>query len=126
MKAPLESDELTRQIIGAAMEVSDVLRPGMDERIYERAFEIELTLRGLAVTRQQSFPVIYKGEPIGTFVPDLIINDAIIVDLKVASAFNENHLAQMLGYLAITNLKVGLLFNFKHAKLEWKRVLAPA
>ncbi|HEX8312678.1 MAG TPA: GxxExxY protein, partial [Chthoniobacteraceae bacterium] len=74
MKAPLESDELTRQIIGAAMEVSDVLRPGMDERIYERAFEIELTLRGLAVTRQQSFPVIYKGEPIGTFVPDLIIN----------------------------------------------------
>jgi GxxExxY protein len=73
MKANLDSDDLTRQIIGAAIEVANVLKPGMDERVYERALEIELVLRGLTVTRQQSFPVIYKGEPIGTFVPDAIV-----------------------------------------------------
>jgi|SRR6266853_2282279 len=117
--------ELTRQIIGAAMEVLNELRPGQDERIYERSLEIELGLRGIAVIRQKQFPVTYKGHPVGTFIPDMIADDKVLIDPKVVSEFNEKHVAQMLGYLAITGLEVGLLLNFKHAKLEWKRIIAP-
>lgn len=111
--------ELTRQIIGAAMEVLNELRPGQDERIYERALEVELRLRGISVVRQKQFPVLYKGEPVGTFIPDMI------VDPKVVTEFHDSHIAQMLGYLAITGLEVALLLNFKHAKLEWKRIVPP-
>jgi len=117
--------ELTGQIIGAAMEVLNELRPGQDERIYERALEVELALRGISVQRQRQYPVNYKGHPVGTFIPDLIADEKVIVDPKVVSEFNEHHIAQMLGYLAITGLEVALLLNFKHAKLEWKRISAP-
>jgi len=110
--------ELTRQIIGAAMEVLNELRPGQDERIYERALEVELGSRGIGVVRQKQFPVTYKGVPVGTFIPDMIGGDAVIVDPKVVTDFHEQHIAQMLGYLAITGLEVALLLNFKHAKLE--------
>jgi len=101
------------------------LRPGQDERIYERELEVELALRGISVQRQRQYPVNYKGHPVGTFIPDLIADEKVIVDPKVVSEFNEHHIAQMLGYLAITGLEVALLLNFKHAKLEWKRISAP-
>lgn len=107
------------------MEVLNVLRPGQDERIYERALTIELEMSGLRVVSQKQFPVTYKGHPIGTMIPDLIVNDAVIVDPKVASGFTDTHIAQMLGYLAITGLDLAILLNFKHAKLEWKRIVAP-
>lgn len=115
--------ELTHAIIGAAMEVLNELRPGQDERVYERALEVELGLRSHALERQKQYPINYKGVPIGTFIPDMIVEGKVIVDPKVVTAFNENHVAQMLGYLAITNLEVALLLNFKHAKLEWKRIV---
>lgn len=122
MSEDFKFKDLTREIIGAAMEVLNELRPGQDERIYERALEVELGLRGISVVRQKQFPVTYKGVPVGTFIPDMIVGDAVIVDPKVASEFHDQHIAQMLGYLSITGLEVALLLNFKHAKLEWKRV----
>jgi GxxExxY protein len=66
--------------------------------------------------------VEYRGQAIGTLIPDLIVDGKIIVDTKVVTAFNDNHIAQMMGYLAITKMHVGLLINFKYAKLEWKRI----
>ncbi|MEQ1858931.1 MAG: GxxExxY protein [Chthoniobacteraceae bacterium] len=126
MNSNLKHEDLSRQIIGAAMEVLNELRPGQDERIYERALEVELGLRGLKVERQKQFQVTYKGVPIGTFIPDFIVEDLIIVDPKVVTEFNDAHIAQMLGYLAITRLSLALLFNFKHAKLEWRRVVPPS
>lgn len=81
---------------------------------------------GLKVERQKQFPVSYKSVPIGTFIPDFIVEDLIIVDPKVVSAFNDAHIAQMLGYLAITRLSLALLLNFKHAKLEWRRAVPPS
>ena len=125
MTTDLKHGDLSGQIIGVAMEVLNHLKPGQDEKIYERALEVELGLRGIAVNRQQQFPITYKGHPIGTFIPDMIVGGLIIADPKVVTAFNETHLAQMLGYLAITRLDVALLLNFKYAKLEWKRVVAP-
>jgi GxxExxY protein len=118
-------EEVSREIIGAAMEVLNALKPGLDEKLYERALTIELAHRGHVVSVQRSFPVFYHRELIGNLVPDLIVDNAVIVDPKVVASFTETHVAQMIGYLNITALDLALLINFKNARLEWKRVLRP-
>jgi GxxExxY protein len=115
-------EELSGKIIGAAMEVLNELKPGLDEKLYERAMIIELKHRGHVVSVQSSFPVSYRGELIGNLIPDLIVDNAVIVDPKVVSCFTETHVAQMIG-LNITGLQLAILINFKNARLEWKRVL---
>jgi GxxExxY protein len=116
-------EQLSGAIIGIAMEVLNELKPGLDEVLYERAMVIELRRRGHTVAVQNSFPVFYQGELIGSLVPDLIVDESIIVDPKVVNAFNETHVAQMLGYLNIIGLELALLLNFKNARLDWKRVV---
>lgn len=119
----LSNDEqLTEVIIGAAMNVLNKLKPGLDEKLYERALVIELAKQGLVCEQQKQHPVHYDGHLIGALIPDLIVNDTVIVDPKVVNSFNDNHIAQMLGYLNITDLKTALLLNFKHARLQIKRV----
>ena len=118
-------EELSGKIIGAAMEVLNELKPGLDEKLYERALVMELMHHGHMITAQRSFPVSYRGELIGNLVPDLIVDNAVIVDPKVVSCFTETHIAQMIGYLNITGLDLALLINFKNTRLEWKRVLRP-
>lgn len=115
-------DELSGAIIAAAMEALNQLKPGLDEKWYERALTIELRHRDCTIEFQRSFPVYYRGELIGNPVPDLIIDRAVIVDPKVVSAFTETHVAQMIG-LNITGLQPALLSNFKNARLDWKRVV---
>ena len=115
--------ELSHAIIGAAMRVLNELRPGLDEKVYENALVIELKAMGLKVEQQRSFEVCYKGQLVGRLVPDLLVEEKIVVDPKVAEAFCESHVAQMLGYLAITGYQLALLLNFKRAKLEIKRVI---
>jgi GxxExxY protein len=114
---------ITKDIIGAAMVVLNALKPGLDEKIYERSLVIELLARGHQIDQQLQYPVHYRGELVGKLIPDLIVDGKVIVDTKVVTAWVETHSAQMLGYLAITELEVGLLLNFKHAKLEWKRFI---
>jgi len=116
-------EEITKDIIGAAMAVLNELRPGLDEKLYENALVIELRLRGHTVEQQREYPVNYRGEFIGKLVPDLIVDGKVIADPKVVTAFNDTHIAQMLGYLNITGLEVALLLNFKESKLAWKRVV---
>jgi GxxExxY protein len=116
-------EELSGSIIGTAMEVLNELKPGLDEKLYERAMSIELRRRGHSVEAQRQFPVLHRDEPIGHLTPDLIVDGKIIVDPKVVAAFNEAHVAQMIGYLTISGLEVALLLNFKSARLEWKRVV---
>jgi GxxExxY protein len=118
-------EELSGIIIGVAMEVLNELKPGLDEKLYERAITIDLKRRGHRVSVQSSFPVSYRGELIGNLVPDLIVDDAVIVDPKVVTCFTDSHVAQMIGYLNITGLDLALLLNFKNSRLEWKRVLRP-
>ena len=118
-------EKLSGEIIGAAMEVLNELKPGLDEKLYERAMIIELKRRGHVVSVQRSYPVVYHGELIGNLIPDLIVDDTVIVDPKVVACFTETHVAQMIGYLNITGLELALLINFKNARLEWKRVLRP-
>ena len=116
-------EKLSEDIIGAAIKVLNTLKPGLDEKLYENALVIELTRRGHRVDQQKHFPVQYEEQLIGTLVPDLIVDDLVIVDPKVVADFTDTHLAQMTGYLAITRLQLALLLNFKFAKLGWKRVV---
>jgi GxxExxY protein len=116
-------EELTQDIIGAAMAVLNELKPGLDEKLYENALVVELAARGHKAEQQREYPVHYRGRFVGKLIPDLIVNEQVIVDPKVVTAFNDSHVAQMLGYLNITGLKVALLLNFKESRLTWKRVL---
>ena len=115
--------DLSRTIIGAGIKVLQTLKPGLDERLYENTLVIEFRKLGHKVEQQRKYPVFYEGQEIGTLIPDLIVDDAVIVDPKVVTAFNDTHFAQMLGYLAITGLHLALLLNFRNAKLEVKRVV---
>jgi len=119
----MKQEELTHQIIGAAMAVLNELKPGLDEKLYENALVIELAAGGHALKQQQEHQVHYRGHLIGKLVPDLIVDGKVIVDPKVVATFSDTHIAQMLGYLNITGLEVALLLNFKEAKLTWKRVV---
>lgn len=123
MNSKLIHEELSESIIGAAMTVLNTLRPGLDEKLYERAMVIELLKRGHRVEQQKEYPVYYDNQHIRTLIPDLIVDDLVIADPKVATALHETHIAQMLGYLSITQLRLALLLNFKNTKLQWKRIV---
>ena len=123
MSEKLLNEELSRDIIGAAMDVLNALKPGLDEKIYENALIVELVHRGRMPMPQSRFVVKYRDHVVGTLVPDLIVDDLIVVDTKVVSQFNDAHIAQMIGYLAITGKKVGLLINFHDTTLQWKRIV---
>jgi GxxExxY protein len=110
-------EDLSGEIIGAAMVVLNELKPGLDEKLYERAMIIELKHRGYSVSVQSSYPVSYRGELIGNLIPDLIVDNAVIVDPKVASCFTDTHVAQMIGYLNITALE--LAFSLISRMHDW-------
>src|SRR5882724_7746906 len=114
--------EISEVIIGAAMKVLNTLKPGLNEKAYENALVIEMRRRGRPVDQQKRFDVLYEGQVVDIMIPDLIIGGSVIVDPKVTEEFNRTHIAQMLGYLAITGLGLALLLNFKHSDLRWKRV----
>ncbi len=123
MSDKLIHKELSESIIGAAMMVLNRLKPGLDEKLYENALVIELRKRGHNIDQQKQFSVHYENQLIGTLIPDLIVDGRVIADPKVTTAFNDSHMAQMIGYLNITALDLALLLNFKYAKLQWKRVV---
>src|SRR5207247_10274100 len=94
-------EEVSRAIVGIAMDVLNQLKPGLDEKLYERALVIELGRRGHGVEAQRSFPVFYSGEIIGELTPDLIVDDVGIVDSRVVSEVDDAHAARMVGYLVL-------------------------
>ena len=116
-------EKLSKEIIGDAVQVLNEMRPGLDEKLYERALVIELRRHGRISESQKKFPVFYQSQLIGNLTPDLIVDEKVIVDPKVVACFTETHVAQMIGYLSVTALDLALLINFKNARLEWKRVL---
>ena len=118
-------EELTGKIISAAIAVHRDLKPGLDEKIYERALCIELAEQGIAFEQQPRYEVHNKGKYLGHLIPDLVVENKIIVDPKCVESFTHCHEAQMLGYLNITGLNLALLLNFKVWPLGKKRVLHP-
>jgi len=116
-------EALVEKVIGAAYEVGNVLGAGFLERIYERALMEELALRGVAVKAQAPFPVAYKGKHIGTYAADLVVADRLLVEVKCVDQFSNEHLAQCINYLKVSGLHLALLINFRHPKVEWRRVV---
>lgn len=112
-----EDDPLTREIIGAAIEVHRFFGPGLLESIYEMALTHELGLRQIPVVCQQAVPVRYKGKTLEDFRLDLLAAGEVIVELKTVEALLPIHTAQLLTYLKLTGLKRGLLVNFKVERL---------
>ena len=104
--------EITERIIGAAYEVYNILGYGFLEKVYENALVLELRGDGLDVKQQHPITVIYKGEVIGEYFADLIVEDKVIVELKSANAIDPAHEVQLVHYLKATKLEVGLLINF--------------
>ena len=111
------------QIVGCAIEVLNVLGHGLVEKPYENALAVEFGLRKVPFQQQPSFNVLYKGHAVGLFIPDLIAFDAVVVDTKVIDRITDHERGLMLNYLRITGLRVGIILNFKHAKLEWERIV---
>ncbi len=111
------------QIVGAAIDVLNHLGHGFHEKPYENALVLELALRKIPWQQQKSFDLSYKGCKVAEFIPDLIAFDAVIVDTKTIDRITDWERGQMLNYLRITKLRVGVLLNFKNPKLEWERLV---
>ena len=113
--------EEVNKIVSCAFEVSNILGPELAEKLYERALCQEFRYREYHFDKQKKFNVIYKNIIIGEYIPDLIVFDKIIIEIKSVNKLTQVECAQILNYLRITGYKVGLILNFKHRKLEWKR-----
>ena len=112
----------TEQILNCAFSVINELGHGLSEKVYENALTIEFKMRRIAFDQQRRFEILYKNEYVGEFIPDLIVFNSVVVDTKVVDRITDHERGQMLNYLRITNLRVGLIINFKHARLTWERV----
>ena len=119
-------DDLIYRVVGAAMSVHTAIGYGLREKTYERALVVELEHLGIPYSQQSIYPVIYRGVKVDEYIPDLEVEDTLIVDTKTIEAIGENELGQMLTYLRITGKKTGLIINFKHPSLQWRKVTLKA
>lgn len=115
--------ELSYAIVGAAMEVHKQLGPGFLEAIYRKALIHELTLRAILFEEEKVLPVYYKGQLLGEYKADLVIEGTIILELKGVSALTREHEAQALHYLTATGLRLAILINFGASSLQTKRIV---
>jgi GxxExxY protein len=113
----------TSEILNCSFEVINTLGHGLLEKPYENSLCIEFTLRGIPWQQQPRYDVIYKQHKVGEYIPDLIVQNLVVVDTKVVDRITDHEVGQMLNYLKITGHPVGLIINFKRARLEWKRVI---
>ena len=113
----------TEKLIGFAFEVLNEVGHGLHEKIYENALTVLFKQHGVAFDQQRRFPVLFRGVEVGEFVPDLIAFGSVIVDTKVIDRITDHERGQMLNYLRITKLRVGLILNFKNARLEFERIV---
>ncbi len=103
---------LTKSLIGIYYDIYNELGYGFLEKVYHNAFLIELRLRGYEFESQKKISVIYKSEIVGDYIPDIIVNNSVIIELKCVEYIVEAQEAQLLNYLKATDCEVGLLLNF--------------
>jgi len=115
-------NDISQRVIGGAFTVLNVLGAGFLEKVYENALAHELRKAGLAVEQQRGLTITYDGIVAGEYVADLIVERALLIELKTVTALNEAHHAQCINYLKASGLKLGLLLNFGMKRLEIKRV----
>ncbi len=110
-------------IISCSLEIINGLGHGLHEKPYENSLAVEFRHRGIPFEQQRIFPVIWRNVQVGEFIPDLIAYGKIVVDTKTIDRITDIERGQMLNYLRITRLPVGLIINFKKPKLEWERIV---
>ncbi len=115
--------ELSYLIMQAAFEVHNHLGPGFPEAIYEEAMDRELTLRGVDLERQKRVPVLYKGDALGEFVLDRIVNGRVILEYKAVQEILRLHEQQALSYLKATGLQLAIVINFGAERVQSSRVV---
>ena len=118
-------EELTGQIIEACFEVINELGAGFLESVYQQALLIALAQKGLRARSQAPISVMFRGQSVGEFYADVLVEDKVIVELKAVSALMPAHQAQVINYLKATGIEVGLLINFGQPRLEYKRLHRP-
>ena len=116
-------NDVSEKIIGAAFEVSNVLGVGFLEKVYENALNLELRSRGFETQQQAPLKVYYKGELVGDYFADILVENEIIIETKAVKQLDNIHSAQCLNYLRITGLKLCLLINFNKPRVEIKRIV---
>ena len=123
MDADISIDELTFAINGCPMAVLNTLGHGFHEKLYENALAVELAERGIPFKTQQNYDVVYKNKNIGCFVSDFVVGGRVVVEIKTVDRLGHHEKGQVLNYLRVCNLSLGLLLNFKNPKLEWQRII---
>jgi len=116
-------NELTEKIIGCAYGVANGLGSGFLEKVYENALRIELQRAGLRALQQHPIPVTWRGELVGEYYADLVVDESVIIEVKAVKALDNVHLAQCLNYLKATGLRICLLINFANPRMEVKRIV---
>jgi GxxExxY protein len=116
-------EELSNTIIGMAFTVHRVLGAGLSESAYEGAYRVECAHAGIPYERQKVFPLVSRGECVGAYIADLVIDNAVIVELKSVRALNEIMEAQLINYLRLSGLRVGYLINFSGIRVVWRRLV---
>jgi len=119
---PLPHWELTRQILDACFETINELGPGFVESVYQNALLIALQQKGLAAQAHVPLTVIFRGQVVGEFVADIVVEGQVIVELKAVRQLAPEHIAQTINYLNASGIEVGLLVNFGNSRLEWRRL----
>ena len=109
-------------IVSCSLEILNGMGHGLNEKPYENALAVEFAHRGIPFVQQPRFPVHWRNIAVGEFIPDLIAYSQIIVDTKTVERITDHERGQMMNYLRITKLPLGLVINFKHRKLEWVRI----
>jgi len=122
-KHEFKNNDLVYQVAGCAMEVINELGHGLREKTYEKALTVEFDRNNIQCAQQKVFKVFYKNVHIDNYIPDLLVNNDLIVEVKVAENICDEHIGQIINYLKISGCSLGLILNFKHPKLEWKRVI---
>ena len=110
-------------IVSCSIEIIKGIGHGLHEKPYENSLAVEFRYRGIPFEQQRSFPVIWRNVQVGEFIPDLIAYGTIVVDTKTIDRITDHERGQMLNYLRITGLPIGLIINFKKPKLEWERII---
>jgi GxxExxY protein len=113
--------DLSEKVLAACFEVMNELGAGFLESVYEKALLIALREKGIGAEAQVPLSVTFRGEKVGEFFADILVEDKIIVELKAAKAMAPEHQAQLINYLRATGIEVGLLINFGPTKLEYRR-----
>jgi GxxExxY protein len=110
-------------VVSCSMEIINGLGHGLHEKPYENALVVEFEHRGIPYEQQKAFPVNWRGQRVGQFIPDLIAYNQIAVDTKTIDRITNIESGQMLNYLRVTQLPLGLIINFKQPKLQWERII---